>query len=32
VGGLLTSTLMNLLLMPVLYLRFGGAETRDSLP
>lgn len=26
VGGLLTSTLMNLLLMPVLYLRFGGVS------
>jgi Cu/Ag efflux pump CusA len=26
VGGLLTSTLMNLLLMPALYLRFGAAN------
>lgn len=31
VGGLFTSTLLNLLLMPTLYLRFGRHHVNDSL-
>jgi hypothetical protein len=27
-GGLLTSTLMNLFVLPMLYLRFGGPDSR----